>query len=300
MKYLVALILLLLVVPTHAERVKIKWTGDYEHNSPRTWSRENKYESGWSRNFQNGAPEEGGKVDKNGELNGLLLMPKNVSEQVPFVVLMHPCGGLDGYNTAWIEMMADKFNAAGFGVIAPDSYSTRSMAIKCGSGGGIHWGYRRGEDAYAAMDYVVQKRLARPESVFVVGYSNGGLSALAAMFSRMKDHPNKFAAGFAIVPHCGPVPIKSSNFYNPVVIFSGDEDTLTPARYCEELGRKKRSTPVQLVILKGANHGFMFDRAPAVYEGVKYSYNIAAAGYTIDSIINAMRTKQFVNSTVYK
>jgi dienelactone hydrolase len=284
------LLALLFTLPANAyERVTFKWNGDYAHNSARTWSKDNPYASGWSRNFQNGAPEEFSKVEKDGMLDALLFVPKGAKTPMPFVVLMHPCGGLDGFNTAWVEAVAEKLNAEGIGVIAPDSYKTRNMAIKCGYANGLHWGFRRGEDAYAALDYLLKEHLALADKAYVMGYSNGGLATLVAMSNKMKDHPNKFAGGFAIVPYCGLPETKKDTYYNPVMVFSGTADTQTPSKLCEELSWKKRSTPVQFVILKDANHGFMFNRAPAVVQGVKYSYDAAATQATLETVFRSIK-----------
>lgn len=205
------LILILLGLPATAwasdkpyiqayERVTFKWKGNYAHNSAKTFSRENKYLSGWSRNFMNGAPEEGHKVQKDGELRGLLFMPKAVSEPIPFIVLMHPCGGFK-WHLNWVETTAAKFVEAGYGVIAPDSYTTRDIRMNCATDMGLHWGFRRGEDAYSALDYVIERKLAIPNKVYLVGYSNGGLATLVAMSNKMKAHPNKFNSS----PSRGPI-----------------------------------------------------------------------------------------------
>jgi dienelactone hydrolase len=303
------LILILLGLPATAwasdkpyiqayERVTFKWKGNYAHNSAKTFSRENKYLSGWSRNFMNGAPEEGHKVQKDGELRGLLFMPKAVSEPIPFIVLMHPCGGFK-WHLNWVETTAAKFVEAGYGVIAPDSYTTRDIRMNCATDMGLHWGFRRGEDAYSALDYVIERKLAIPNKVYLVGYSNGGLATLVAMSNKMKAHPNKFAIGFALATYCGFAPIKSDTYYNPVVLVSGDADDLTPVRYCEELVRKKHDAPVQLFALKGANHGFMFDRAAGPGDkGVFYSYDARATKFTIETILQTIKTGSVAKGSI--
>lgn len=32
----------------------------------------------------------------------------------------------------------------------------------------------RADDAYSALDYLIEKKLAKPDEVYVIGYSNGG------------------------------------------------------------------------------------------------------------------------------
>lgn len=37
--------------------VKVTWKGNYAHNSSKHWSKENPYDSGFSKNFKNGTPK---------------------------------------------------------------------------------------------------------------------------------------------------------------------------------------------------------------------------------------------------
>ncbi|MGY4435077.1 hypothetical protein ACVWWO_007554 [Bradyrhizobium sp. F1.13.1] len=57
--------------------VKIPWKGDYPHNSSKHWSKDNPYDSGFSKNSKNGTPEEFGEVQKDGELNAFIYSPVN-------------------------------------------------------------------------------------------------------------------------------------------------------------------------------------------------------------------------------
>lgn len=47
---------------TKPVEMKITWKGNYAHNSDKLWSKDNPYDSGFSKNFKNGAPEEFGEV----------------------------------------------------------------------------------------------------------------------------------------------------------------------------------------------------------------------------------------------
>ena len=76
MRYLIVSALILLATPVHAEKVRIQWKGDYAHNSDDHYSPQNKYKSGLSKFFNNGSPEESGKIQKEGVLEAELLKPK--------------------------------------------------------------------------------------------------------------------------------------------------------------------------------------------------------------------------------
>lgn len=225
----------------------------------------------------------------------------------PFVMIMHHCSGYQP-SMIWMEMVAKRFLAEGYGVAMPNSFDPRYVDSSCGLPD-LHWGRRRAEDAYSVLDYLIERKLAVPNQVYITGYSNGGLTSLVALTKRMAGHKNKFAAAFPIVPSCISVTIKGGDYYNPVVVFVGGKDQANLPKYCIELGQKKRSTPVQVFILKDADHGYMINKPAIVYKvsadqgGMSWSmtYNEAATNFTMDTILNALRTKQFAkNSMVFK
>src|SRR3984893_8994823 len=82
MKYLVFILATLAftaaaLAETKPTEVKIKWNGDYAHNSSKHWSKDNPYDSGFSKNFKNGTPQEFGDVKKDGELDAFIYSPKD-------------------------------------------------------------------------------------------------------------------------------------------------------------------------------------------------------------------------------
>jgi dienelactone hydrolase len=205
---------LLFTTSAHADMFKIPWHGDYKHNSAATWSRENKDDSGYSKNFLNGAPEEGSVVQKDGELWAETMVPANTTGPLPFVVLMHGCMGLSSLTTAWSHKVATAFNAAGIGVLILDSFTTRHVDNSCGMPD-LHWGRRRADDAYSALDYLIDNKLAAPDQVYVMGQSGGGTATLVAMTIKETDHKCKFAAGFPVVPSCIWPSVRGASFYGP-------------------------------------------------------------------------------------
>ena len=94
MRFFLTILLVLLFNAAQAEptEVKIAWKGDYAHNSSKQWSKDNPYDSGFSKNFKNGTPQEFGDVQKDGELNAFVYSPKDAKGPVPFVVVVHAPG----------------------------------------------------------------------------------------------------------------------------------------------------------------------------------------------------------------
>src|SRR3982074_2680455 len=97
--------------------VKIPWKGDYAHNSSKHWSRDNPYDSGFSKNFKNGAPEEFGNVQKDGDLNAFIYSPKGAMGPITYVVVMHGCDGMTTSEKEWTAHVADVLNKEGIGAL---------------------------------------------------------------------------------------------------------------------------------------------------------------------------------------
>ncbi|MGN6117042.1 MAG: alpha/beta hydrolase family protein, partial [Nitrobacter sp.] len=306
---IVMLILFFNLNSASATEVGVPWHGDYPHNSSKHWSKGNPYDSGFSNNFMNGTPEEGGKVQKDGELIGKIYSPET-SEPIPFMIVMHGCTGLDYTTEVWVNQIAKVLNAQGIGVMAVNSFRTRSVQKTCGMPD-FHWGRRRADDAYSALDYLIEHKLAKPDEVYLMGQSNGGLATLIAMSKQEDDHPHRFAAGFPVVPSCINTPVRYGDYVRPMIIFGGDKDDANPVKYCVEMLKKKRADPIQLIIYKDANHGFMFEYMyPLIIKGWvdphgkehywHLSSNHAAGDNMLDTILDAMRTKTFTRGVTHR
>ena len=173
MRNLLMALVVLLISPARAEMIKIPGKGDYPHNGETVWSTEKKYhKSGLTRNFMNGAPGEHGIVQRDGFLQAEIFPPK-LDRPLPFIILMHGCSGMaDPTLQRWAHRLEKAFTEQGYGVLVLDSFTTRRVNSTCGPPN-YHWGVRRAEDAYSALDYLVENKLAKPEDVFVLGRSNG-------------------------------------------------------------------------------------------------------------------------------
>jgi dienelactone hydrolase len=45
-------------------------------------------------------------------------------------------------------------------------------------------------------------------------------------------------------------------YVKPIIVFMGDKDDANNPEWCQELTKKKRSVPVQMIEYQGANHDF--------------------------------------------
>lgn len=309
MRILLIAIIVLFFSPANAEQFKIPWNGDFAHNKSRTWSRDNPADSGFSRNFLNGTPEEGGKVQKDGELWIETMLPENSTGPVPFVVLMHGCDGMTPVTSAWSRHVGKVLNEQGIGVLILDSFTTRKVSQSCGTVD-LHWQRRRADDAYSALHYLVENKLAKPDVVYLMGKSAGGSATLTAMTTVENDHKHKFAAGFSVVPPCINTEVRYGNYYVPLVLFVGEKDDAVDPKQCLELSKKHRSVPVQVIVYHDADHGFMDDYRPRVVKGWTdkngqdhywhMTYNPVAEKDMMQTVVSAIRTKKFAKGVEYR
>jgi dienelactone hydrolase len=294
MKYLVFVLVTLISTAALADppEVKIPWKGDHPYNSSKHWSKDNPYDSGFSRNFKNGAPEEFGEVQKDGELNAFIYPPKEANGPVPFVILLHGCDGLGTLSKEWAAHVANVINPQGVGVLVLDSFTTRYVDRTCGPAD-LHWGRRRADDAYSALDYLINNKLAKTGEVYLMGYSNGGTSTLVSMTTQEADHSHHFAAAFAVAPGCSPSLQHSAVYTGPIIVFMGDQDDANNPERCRELAKRKRSVPVQMIEYRGANHGFPVNAPAHDFMGWHLSYSPTAENDMMQTIVSAIKTKKF-------
>jgi dienelactone hydrolase len=231
-------------------------------------------------------------VQKDGELNAFVYSPKDAKGPTPFVVLLHGCDGLGTLSKEWGQHVAGLLNPQGVGVLVLDSFTTRYVDLTCGPAD-LHWGRRRSDDAYSALDYLIEKKLAKADEVYIMGYSNGGTTALVSMTRQEADHSHHFAAAFAVAPGCSPSLQHSALYTRPMIIFMGDQDDANSPEWCQELAKKKRSVPVQMIEYQGANHGFPVNAPAHDFMGWHLSYNPSAETNMMQTIISAIRAKKF-------
>lgn len=268
----------------HAEIVKIPWHSSAQ-SSP--WIPGNDYIDGWSKQFMNGTVEEKGRVKADGELQAEILRPRGTNGPIPFVILLHGCSGMNSTLYKWAHDYGSGLVSAGYGVLVLDSFTTRGLGSDgiCSDPSQLSWARRRADDAYAALDWLIDQKIADAKHVYVVGRSNGATTTLIIMNRIIGDlHEHMFAGGFAMQPSC--YLMKNVEFYAQVRLFLAEKDEATSPVLCGQMAESKRSVPVQTTVWKGAHHAFE-DRQPLqVFHGYHIGYNPTAAEGTIKAIID--------------
>jgi len=268
----------------HAEMVQVPW-----HTSTQStpWIPGNEYIDGWSKRFMNGTVEERGKVKAEGELRAEMIRPKGTNGPIPFVILLHGCTGMNSTLHKWAHDYGGKLIGAGYGVLVLDSFTTRNLGPDgiCADPSQLDWARRRADDAYAALDWLIDQKIADSKHVYVVGRSNGATTTLIIMNRVIGDlHEHMFAGGFAMQPSC--YLMKNVEFYAQVHLFLAEKDEATSPILCGQMAASQRSIPVQTTLWKGAHHAFEDHQPLQMFHGYHTGYNPAAAEGTINAIIS--------------
>jgi dienelactone hydrolase len=291
MRIVLALVATLILSAAQAEVAKIKWHPS-KYSAP--WVPGDDYIDGWTKNFMNGTLEEHGKTKLDGELDAEIMIPKGTKGPIPFVILLHGCSGLSNLVKKTAHEYGGRLVGAGYGVLILDSFRTRGVAKNegiCGDPSQLGWARRRADDAYSALDYLIEKRLAIPNKVYVVGRSNGATTTLLIMNQVIGDlHEHKFAGGFPMQPSC--LYMNKVEYYAPVHQFLAEKDDATSPTLCTAMASSKRKIPVKTTLFKGAYHSYEDKVAPYVFHGWHLGYNAAAAEGTINAIIKDLNAER--------
>jgi dienelactone hydrolase len=284
------IVVLASVIPARAEMVSIKWRS----SAPVAWIPGNDFIDGYTPNFMDGTVEEKGKTKKDGELEAELIVPKGAKGPIPSVIMMHGCSHLQAVKP-WAHEYAGKLVGAGYGVLILDSFTTRGVGTGgiCADPSQLNWARRRADDAYSALDWLIETGKADPSRVYVLGRSNGAASSLIVMNKKIGAiQKNKFAGAFVMQPSCAY--LKFVEFYAPVHLYLAEKDTAANPAICADMAASNRPIPVQVKIWKGITHSYEDRGPPRTYpiagKIVKLEYNATAADGTITAIVNILNS----------
>src|SRR5262245_52960414 len=135
-------------------------------------------------------------------LTGQLLRPAGAGP-FPAVVLLHGCGGLfnrDGGLTKRHADWAQRFVAAGYVVLFPDSFTPRGVKSICSDRDRVVSPDGRAKDALGAAAWLRTQRFVVPARVAAMGWSNGGSTVLRLVAE--SNVANVYAAAVAFYPGC--------------------------------------------------------------------------------------------------
>lgn len=196
----------------------------------------------------------------------------------PAVVFMHGCGGWQSAVRHSLRQHAKYLRDNGFAVLSLDSFGPRGNA-----GGTVCASFKhlrearnyRTYDAFDALRYLQAQDFVDPDSIFLVGQSNGGSVAINAAEADAAAKYNRGGAAFRAVaayyPWCGTLGTTRMSLGSPLLIFGGGRDDWVPPDEC----RRFRATGAKLevTIYPSAAHSFDLLAPEHRYLGKLVGYN---------------------------
>ena len=191
--------------------------------------------------------------------------PADQQKATPAVIAMHGCGGLfargraDQLSSRHADW-AERWTAAGYAVLLPDSFGSRGVVEVCTSTDRVVNPRGRASDALGAAAWLARQTGIDASRMALVGWSNGGSTVLWADDARRKPEA-ELRTVIAFYPGCRAVQRDPAwRPRVPLTILIGAADDWTPAEPCQSLADAHRFRIVQY---PNAYHDFDSSRPPA-------------------------------------
>jgi carboxymethylenebutenolidase len=157
----------------------------------------------------------------------------------------------------YIALLVDSFGPRGYASGFPKhSYDERPAAVS--------EQLVRPLDAYGALAYLRARSDVIPDMIAVQGWSNGGMTVLAAIAAdgpalESIKPPGRFRAAIAEYPSCrNPLNAKSYKPYAPLLLLAASEDDEVSPEVCRTFAElmQARGHAVEFVLYEGAQHSY--------------------------------------------
>jgi dienelactone hydrolase len=191
-----------------------------------------------------------------GPFTAQLLRPSGAGP-FPAIVAMHGCGGLltnKGQLRSREMDWAERFVAAGYAVLFPDSFTARGVREICTAASRSIFPKDRADDVAAAAEWLGGQPFIDKSRLGLMGWSHGAMSVLWALRPGFLDAPPRFKTAIAFYPGCRQIArLEDWRPSIPLILLIGGADDWTRPGPCRELARR---TGFRFVEYVGAYHGF--------------------------------------------
>ena len=209
-------------------------------------------------------------------LRGILLLPPRAAPPggFPAIVALHGCGGMyatragrEGELAERLALRADPWLRDGYAVLFPDSFGSRGMKSQCIPGQRtLRSGRDRVVDADAARHWLQQQSYVAADRISLIGWANGGVTALWTIRPRpiKKDDKPDFRSAIAFYPGCRRLRDTAWSARMPTLVLVGAKDDWASASACEQMvaGARGRSARTAIQIYPNAYHDFDHPNLP--------------------------------------
>jgi dienelactone hydrolase len=208
----------------------------------------------------------------------------------PVLVVLHGCAGPRPNGERW----AAEARAIGFMTAIPDQYGPLGVEQTCTSTSGFRL-WERARATHSLLRLLQQRPDVRPDRVFVMGFSQGGILAVGTATSAWdsQDPPwapsdlPRPAGAIALYPLCSYWPAAPRA---PLLLLLPALDDWTPPVDCEDWARAASGVPrPRIVLLPGAHHAFDEPETPTprFVAGFSNVFRSSGFGATIGYNANA-------------
>ena len=149
-------------------------------------------------------------------------------------------------------------------MLFPDSFGPRGTDEICSkSQREIRPAYERARDVYGAFEFLLTRGDVDPARIGILGWSNGGITTLAAISAHTSARPqlaHDFRVAVAMYPGCRDA-LARKDWLPPIAplhILIGEVDDWTPAAPCQDLVERAVAAggAADIVVYPGAYHDF--------------------------------------------
>ena len=180
----------------------------------------------------------------------------------PAVVQLHGCAGLEPQSFRWARWLAER----GYVSVVVDSYGPRGVKGDCRTGPDEPPITARFDDAMGALRYLQAQPFVRGDRVAAIGWSQGGVYAMAAINGASLERARQRgvelpAVGFGAAMGFYPGGCRSlieEQVIRPLRVLIGGADDWTPAATCQRMvaAMAARGADASIVVYPGAYHYF--------------------------------------------
>jgi dienelactone hydrolase len=206
------------------------------------------------------------------DIVGHLFLPTRTAV-VPAVVLLHGSGGI---YSAMLDYWPKLLNAAGYAVLAVDSFNPRGVA-STGEDQSLVPFAADIADAFAALKLLSSHPKIDKNRIAIMGFSRGGTAVGRAAVEKIitaQRLPDDLRFAAHILAYSGGcagafrLVVKPGVFSKtPMLWIHGDKDDYTAIEPCQDYAQRigNSGTPVEFLVIKGARHKFDSDDTKRVY-----------------------------------